>query len=62
MGAEYDHFGFARLCKMVGIDDYYSRDTYGKHPEQYDGNWGIYDEYFFNYFSDVVSKKKQPFF
>jgi phosphoglycerol transferase MdoB-like AlkP superfamily enzyme len=62
MGAEYDHFGFARLCKMVGIDEYYSRDTYGKHPEQYDGNWGIYDEYFFQYFGDVISKKQQPFF
>jgi phosphoglycerol transferase MdoB-like AlkP superfamily enzyme len=62
MGAEYDHFGFARLCKMVGIDEYYSRDTYGKHPEQYDGNWGIYDEYFFRYFGDVISKKQQPFF
>lgn len=62
MGAEYDHFGFARLCKMVGIDEYYSRDSYGKHKDQYDGTWGIYDEYFFNYFGEVISKKQQPFF
>lgn len=62
MGAEYDHFGFARLCKMVGIDEYYSGDTYGKHPGQYDGTWGIYDEYFFKYFGNEISKKRQPFF
>jgi phosphoglycerol transferase MdoB-like AlkP superfamily enzyme len=62
MGAEYDHFGFARLCKSLGIDDYYSKDTYGKHAEHYDGNWGIYDEYFFSYFAKEVAKKKQPFF
>jgi phosphoglycerol transferase MdoB-like AlkP superfamily enzyme len=62
MGAEYDHFGFTRLCKSVGIDEYYSRDTYGKHKNQYDGTWGIYDEYFFRYFADVIGKKQQPFF
>lgn len=62
MGAAHDHFGFARLCKSAGIDDYYSGDTYGKHKDQYDGAWGIYDEYFFSYFADVISKKQQPFF
>jgi phosphoglycerol transferase MdoB-like AlkP superfamily enzyme len=46
---------------MVGIDDYYSKDTY-HHPEQDDGNWGIYDEYFFPYFADIVATQKQPFF
>jgi phosphoglycerol transferase MdoB-like AlkP superfamily enzyme len=62
MGAEYDHFGFAKLCKMVGIDEYYSKDTYGKHPGHDDGNWGVYDEYFFDYFAGTISKKRQPFF
>jgi phosphoglycerol transferase MdoB-like AlkP superfamily enzyme len=62
MGAEYDHFGFAKLCKMVGIDEYHSMNTYGKRKDQYDGTWGIYDEYFFPYFAEVISKKQQPFF
>jgi len=62
MGAEYDHFGFARLCKMVGIDDYYSIDTYGKHKDQHDGTWGIYDEYFFNHFAETMANRQQPFF
>ncbi len=60
-GAEYDHFNFAKLCKMTGIDQYYSKDTY-KHPQHDDGNWGIYDEFFFDYFAQAVSQKKQPFF
>jgi phosphoglycerol transferase MdoB-like AlkP superfamily enzyme len=62
MGAEYDHFGFARLCKMIGIEEYYSSDTYGEHKDQYDGTWGIYDEYFFSYFAEIMTKKQQPFF
>jgi phosphoglycerol transferase MdoB-like AlkP superfamily enzyme len=59
-GAEYDHFNFAKLCRMAGIDDYYSKTSYG-HSEYDDGNWGIYDEYFFNYFADITEKKQQPF-
>lgn len=59
-GAEYDHFNFAKLCRMVGIDEYYSKDTYG-HSEHDDGSWGIYDEYFFSYFAEVMATKQQPF-
>ena len=61
LGAEYDHFNFAKLCRMIGIDNYYSRDTY-KQPGHDDGNWGIYDEYFFNYFAEITGQKKNPFF
>jgi phosphoglycerol transferase MdoB-like AlkP superfamily enzyme len=59
-GAEYDHFNFAKLCRMIGIDNYYSKENYG-HPEHDDGNWGIYDEFFFSYFADVTAKQQQPF-
>ena len=59
-GAEYDHFNFAKLSKMIGIDDYYSKDTYRKSGHD-DGNWGIYDEYFFPYFGETLSKQHQPF-
>src|SRR5207244_2398313 len=44
------------------IDDYYSGNRQGKHKDQYDGTWGIYDEYFFSYFADEINKKQQPFF
>lgn len=61
LGAEYDHFNFAKLCRMVGIDHYYSKDTYGESGHD-DGNWGIYDEYFFSYFAEVINQKQDPFF
>jgi phosphoglycerol transferase MdoB-like AlkP superfamily enzyme len=60
LGAEYDHFNLAKLCRMIGIDNYYSKDTY-KLPDHDDGSWGIYDQYFFSYFADVVNQKKNPF-
>jgi len=61
LGAEYDHFNFGKLCRMTGIDHYYSKENYGK-PGHDDGNWGIYDEYFFDYFANKVSGFEQPHF
>jgi phosphoglycerol transferase MdoB-like AlkP superfamily enzyme len=46
---------------MVGIDHYYSKDDY-HHSENDDGNWGIYDEFFFSHFADVSAGARQPFF
>jgi phosphoglycerol transferase MdoB-like AlkP superfamily enzyme len=62
LGAEYDHFNFAKLCRMVGIDHYYSKDNYHHPGNNDDGNWGIYDEFFFPHFADVTSQMPQPFF
>ena len=61
MGAGYDHFGFARFSKMLGIDNYYSMNDYGNNSH-YDGNWGIYDHYFLPYAATQLVKKKSPFF
>lgn len=60
MGAGYDHFGFARFSKMLGIDNYYSMNDYGNNSH-YDGNWGIYDHYFLPYAARQLVKKKSPF-
>jgi phosphoglycerol transferase MdoB-like AlkP superfamily enzyme len=60
MGAGYDHFGFARFSKMLGIDNYYSMNDYGN-SGHYDGNWGIYDHYFLPYAASQLVKKKSPF-
>ncbi|MEP6727630.1 MAG: sulfatase-like hydrolase/transferase [Bacteroidota bacterium] len=60
MGASYDHFGFARFSKMMGIDNYYSMKDYGN-DSHYDGNWGIYDHYFLPYAAREMEKKKSPF-
>jgi len=61
MGAGYDHFGFARFAKLVGIDDYYSMQDYGDN-RHYDGNWGIYDHYFLPFAARMLQKKSKPFF
>jgi phosphoglycerol transferase MdoB-like AlkP superfamily enzyme len=42
MGASIDHFGFGKLCRLVGIDHYYSEKEYGN-PKDHDGTWGIFD-------------------
>jgi len=61
MGAGYDHFGFARFSKMMGIDDYYSMKDYGN-DHHFDGNWGIYDHYFLPFAAKVLRQKSGPFF
>ena len=60
MGAGYDHFGFTRFSKMLGIDNYYSMNDYGNN-HHYDGNWGIYDHYFLPYAARQLVKKKSSF-
>lgn len=61
LGAEYDHFNFAKLVRIAGINNYYSANHYNN-SGHFDGNWGIYDEYFFQYFAKEISKIQQPFF
>ena len=60
MGASYDHYGFAKFCRMAGIDNYYCRSDFND-DRFYDGNWGIFDEPFLQYGAAVLGKKQQPF-
>jgi phosphoglycerol transferase MdoB-like AlkP superfamily enzyme len=60
MGAGYDHFGFARFSKLLGIDNYYSMNDYGNNSH-YDGSWGIYDHYFLPFAASQLIKKQSPF-
>lgn len=61
LGAEYDHFNFAKLCRMAGITDYYSKDDMGGAYEE-DGHWGLYDEYVFDFFRRKTDEIPEPFF
>ena len=61
LGAGEDHFGFSKWATMVGIDNHYNRITYNNDAD-YDGNWGIFDEPFFQYAAAVHNQKQQPFF
>jgi len=53
-----DFDGFAR---MAGFDKYYGRTEYNNEAD-FDGNWGIFDEPFFQYSAQNLSKTKEPFF
>ncbi|MCE1190219.1 MAG: LTA synthase family protein [Ignavibacteria bacterium] len=52
--------GFQSFCKIAGFDSYYGKDEY---PEKndYDGNWGIWDEPYFQYFAKNLNGTSQPF-
>lgn len=53
--------GFEAFSNLVGYDDYFGRKEYN-HEQDYDGNWGIWDEEFLNYAAKKVDKQPKPFF
>lgn len=52
--------GFDNFAKAAGFDRYYGRTEYGN-DNDYDGNWGIYDEPFLQFFAKGLDTMKQPF-
>jgi phosphoglycerol transferase MdoB-like AlkP superfamily enzyme len=60
MGASPDHFGFGKLSKLVGIDQYYSEKEYGN-PKDHDGTWGIFDHKFLPFAASVLKQRQVPF-
>lgn len=61
LGAEYNHFNFSKLAKMLDIEHYHSGEAFFD-KTNFDGTWGLYDAYFLDYFSKNLSTIKQPFF
>lgn len=61
MGAGDDHFGFRKFCKMIGIDNYYSRKDFND-DRYFDGNWGIFDGPFLQYGVKELNRQEKPFF
>lgn len=53
--------GFDAFCNAAGFDNYYGRTEYNNEKD-YDGDWGIWDEEFFQYTSKTVSQMNEPFF
>lgn len=52
--------GFDAFCGSSGFDKYYGRFEYNSEKD-YDGDWGIWDEPFFQYVNKHVSEMKEPF-
>ena len=53
--------GFQAFCKEAGFNYYYGRTEYNN-DKDYDGNWGIWDEDFFQYFARNLDTMHQPFY
>ena len=53
--------GFDVYARLVGFDYYFGRTEYNNEKD-YDGNWGISDEEFFQYAARRMDSMKQPFF
>ncbi len=60
-GGKNGTMGFDNFTKLVGIDAYFGLNEY-PNEEDYDGNWGIYDEPYLQYFCNQISLMKEPFF
>jgi phosphoglycerol transferase MdoB-like AlkP superfamily enzyme len=51
---------FDVFCAAAGFDHYYGRTEYGQ-EQDYDDNWGIWDEPFLHYFGQQLNQMKTPF-
>lgn len=59
-GGKLGTMGFDSYALSIGFDRYYSMDDYPE-SSHYDGNWGIFDHYFFKFFSKELATFKEPF-
>ena len=53
--------GFYGFAKKAGFQKYFGLEEYNN-SDDYDGTWGIYDEPFFNFFSQKIKEENKPFF
>ncbi len=59
-GANNGSFNFDGFTKAVGFDAYYGRNEYAN-DEDFDGNWGIFDEPFLQFTATKMNELKEPF-
>ena len=60
-GGKNGTMGFDQFANIAGFNDYYGMNEY-PHESDYDGNWGIYDEEYLQYFAQKMSEFQEPFF
>lgn len=59
-GAPNNSMGIRAVASSCGIKNYYGKDEYNNNDD-FDGAWGIWDEYFLQYTAKTISTFKQPF-
>ena len=62
-GAQNGSMGFEAFAKKTGFQSYFGRTEYeaARGTSDFDGTWAIWDEPFFQYYAEEMSKMKQPF-
>ena len=60
-GATNGSMGFDIFCKSAGFDHYKGRTEYAN-DKDFDGQWGIWDEQFLQYFAKDLEQGSTPFF
>jgi len=60
-GGHNGTMGFDTFCKKGGFRYYYGMKEYNNNAD-YDGNWGIWDEPYFQYFAKNLDTLHQPFY
>ncbi|WP_431198614.1 LTA synthase family protein [Mucilaginibacter sp. P19] len=59
-GAANGSMGFQGFGSILGYQHYYGRTEYND-DKDFDGIWGIWDEYFFQFMGHTLSNQTQPF-
>ncbi|MBE9468271.1 MAG: sulfatase-like hydrolase/transferase [Bacteroidetes bacterium] len=60
-GGNNGTMGFDNFAMMADVQDYYGRNEYDQEGD-YDGNWGIFDEPYLQYYARKLSEFQKPFF
>lgn len=60
-GGKNGTMAFDSYCDAAGFDEYKGMTEY-PYEDDYDGNWGIFDEPYFQYFAQELNETEQPFF
>ena len=60
-GGKNGTMGFDNYAGLVGIKNYSGIDQY-PNEDDYDGNWGVFDEPYLQYVANEIGKMPQPFF
>ena len=60
-GGKNGTMNFDAYAQMAGFDDYFGKNEYNNDAD-FDGNWGIWDEKYFQYFANKLTELESPFF
>jgi phosphoglycerol transferase MdoB-like AlkP superfamily enzyme len=60
-GGKNGTMGFDNFANIASIKKYSGKKQYPD-KKDFDGNWGIYDEPYLQYYANELNKEKQPFF